>query len=404
MMYINPIKIYESEFWRFYMDDITIADNRLKCVFLITGMMMGGAERVLSTIANEMAARGHQITLISLKPDASAYPLNSKIEFICSDCKITNSNYLIKIIQMCASAIKGLNKYRSIVKEKQPDVVLAFLTNSNFLALICKKLYFRHIPLVVSERADPCARKSKLIKFMITWLYPQADCIVCQGSKVAAYFKSVNEKSKINIIPNPIDADCICQNTPVKRNKKIVAIGRLCKQKNYDLLIESFYEFHRIYDEYEVEIYGQGPEEKRLREKVKILGLEDKVHFMGVMDRVMRQANNASLYIMTSDFEGFPNALLEAMASGLPVICTDFPTGTACDVIINGVNGYIVPMNDRKRLTEAMIKILNNSDDLEKMGQNARQIYHRYNTKTIVNQWENLFFELKNMIYRTYDC
>jgi glycosyltransferase involved in cell wall biosynthesis len=297
-------------------------------------------------------------------------------------------------IKIVSSAVKGINIYMKTVIEKRPDIVLSFLTYTNLLALICQRTFFRKIPLIVSERNDPCVRKSKAQRKIVDWLYPKADCIVCQGNRVEDYFKSINQNARTCIIPNPINSECICREEPEQRQKKIIAVGRLSQQKNYDLLIDSFYKFNQQNDEYVVEIYGQGPEEGHLLEKIASLGLEEKIHLMGTIKNVMKRTYQASLYVMSSNFEGFPNALLEAMASGLPAICTDYPTGTVHDLIINGVNGYIVPMNNREKMIAAIHSILDDSMTVDRMGNEAKKVNERFEVKEIVEQWEALFCQL----------
>lgn len=363
-----------------------MSKEKKKYMLLITGMVMGGAERVMATIANELVERGNEVILVTMKEAQSAYRLDKRIKFIGANGVLETQRGIKRNIQLLFSGIKGMLFYIKQLRENKPDIVLSFLTNTNLMAIVVNKLLVRDIPVVISERCDP-QNRGFLITRLCDWIYPKSSCIVCQSNKVGEYFKKINSKSRISIIPNPINDEAISNKVASKRRKVIIGVGRLSKQKNFDLLINSFNLIKDDFPDYFIEIYGQGPEKDHLLSLINSLELKNRIKLMGTRDKVMEYVYDSSLYVMSSNFEGFPNALIEAMASGLPVICTDFPTGTAREIIEDGKNGYIVSMKDEEEMAKAMKEILKNCDLQEKMSLENRKIIERLEKRKIVNKW-----------------
>lgn len=370
-----------------------MGEKKMKYLFLITGMPMGGAERVMATLANEFVNRGHQVRLVTLKKAVSAYELDERVEFVGGGADVNSNKLLLKKIKMISSAIKGTLFYRRQLKEYKPDMILSFLTYANLLTVINNRISRDKYPVVVSERCDPRERGKLLIK-LCNIVYPLADCIVCQSKVIEDYFLKQNSRSVTKVIPNPVNEECINKEEIIKRQKLIVAAGRLNNQKNYDLLIDAFSDIVKEYSEYRLEIYGEGPERERLQNKVNHLGLHGKILLMGTKTDVMKHVADAQLFIMSSNFEGFPNALAEAMASGLPVISTNFPSGVAKELIIDGENGYVVDVNNRSQMADAMRKVLNDPLAITKMSKNNVLLRETLNVKTVANMWENLFNDI----------
>ena len=196
------------------------------------------------------------------------------------------------------------------------------------------------------------------------------------------------------MIPNPVNKNSINIEPIYNRKKKIIAAGRLSPQKNYELLIRAFNRICNCFPEYRVEIYGEGPEKDSLEKLIQELGLQSKIILMGTKLNVIKEEAAASLYVMSSDYEGFPNALAEAMASGLPVISTDFPSGVAHEIIEDGKNGYVVPLGDEEKLAEAMKKILSNSELQEIMSKNNEGIREQLSEAQVYKVWKELFEKL----------
>ncbi len=361
----------------------------MRCLFFITGMTMGGAERVMATIANEFVERGHEVTILTPKNTDSAYRLDDRV--LIMGMHDQNSKLTGKM-KAVLNPLRLFRRYLRVLKEYRPDIVLSFLTKTNLLAVIAKIFFQRNIPVIISERADPNGKtRSNTLKKLNRILAPKADCIVCQSSRVADYYSALSSKAEIRVIPNPINTECIALNEPENRRNTIVGVGRLAKEKNFDLLLEAFAEIREEFPDHTLEIYGSGGEKEFLENKITALGLEKRAFLMGNRSNVMHVIYDCSLYVMSSDFEGFPNALIEAMASGLPVISTDFPTGIARELITDGENGYVVPVGDKQALADKMRLILTDQKLQQKLSQNARKIAEVLDKNTIIDHWETLF-------------
>ncbi|MBU5333630.1 glycosyltransferase [Anaerocolumna aminovalerica] len=357
-----------------------------KYLFLINGMVMGGAERVMATIANEFVKRGNEVCIVTLKEPKSVYRLDPRIKIVGAKGCVQSNNKVLRLIQLIYSGIKGFFYYLYYLKTYRPDAVLSFLTYSNLLAIMTRRIFVKNVPVVVSERCDP-QKRGYVLKKLCEFMYPMADCLVCQSKQVGSYFKRISRKSNIRIIPNPVNPECIAPTLLNKRRNAIISVGRLSPQKNFDLLIKSFHEIICDYPDYIVEIYGQGPEYNNLNKKIRTLNLENNVFLMGTKKNVMQSVNNARLFVITSNYEGFPNVLIEAMASGLPVISTDFPTGAARELIKDGINGYVVPRNNKKELARAMAQILSNPQLQDSMSEANKKIVRCFDLNKIIDQW-----------------
>lgn len=357
-----------------------------KYLFFITGMPMGGAERVMSTLANQFVKNGDEVRILTMKAPDCAYELDPRVELIGAYATMEMVSP-VKAVKSAFSVIRGIGIYKKQLKDYRPDLVLAFLTYTNMIATMFKR---KNTPVVISERCDPRER-NKIIIRLVDRIYPKADCIVCQSKTIEEYFKTVDADSNTVVIANPVNAVSINCEPIDKREKKIIAAGRLSTQKNYALLINAFNRIKSDFPDYRVEIYGQGSEKDNLKKLIEEHGLQNQVFLMGTKPNVMKQEANAALYVMSSDYEGFPNALAEAMASGIPVISTDFPSGVAHELITDGVNGFVVPLRDPDNMAEAIKAILSDEALQMKMSRNNERIREVLSEENIYRIWKELF-------------
>lgn len=364
--------------------------NKKKCMFVIPRMGNGGAERVLATLANELSKENYEVLIVSLTSDDSFYKLQDDVKIIGAGYKVSKNNKLIRTINLLVNGVKSLSYLSRTIKSWEPDIVVSFLTHTNILSLIIK-LFRSDIKLVVSERCEPRVRNFPT-KITTKYLYTLADVIICQSEVVAGFFPNFAQ-NKIKVIQNPVNIESISNKYIEKRRKAIIGVGRLFEQKNFALLIDSFSDINTEFPEHILEIYGEGHLRGQLQHQIARLGLENKVYLMGVRDNVMKHVSDAELFVMSSNFEGFPNALIEAMASGMPVISTDFSTGVARE-LIKEENGIVVPVGDRTSMTMAIRKILSNSDYQKNMSKENRKIKNSLSTEKILNKWIDVFGEV----------
>ena len=212
------------------------------------------------------------------------------------------------------------------------------------------------------------------------------DGIVFQTPEAQAWFpKSIQNKS--TIIANLV-AEKFYQVKRSQRPQHIVSCGRLHRQKNHTLLIRAFAKLADKYPQENLLIYGKGDLESSLNQLIEQLGLQKRVFLMGQSTDVAKVLSQAKLFVLSSDYEGMPNALMEALVAGVPSISTDCPCGGPRELIQHGKNGLLVPCNDENALVRAMDQLLSNPQLAAKMGENARHGAQQFKPEIIVKQWE----------------
>lgn len=357
-----------------------------KAILYIDSMQKGGAQRVMSVLGTYLCGKGVETLLINdIEPvkGKEEYPIDSRIHRYFLDRKLkkrTNKN------------IHRIKKLRKIVKEENPDVILSFLGPPNYRMLVAT--LGLHSRKVVSVRNDPYKEYGKCVvqKTIARLLFRLADGCVFQTEMASEYFpECVRKKSKI--ILNPVD--------PVffgtqwnETDKSVITVGRLYPQKNHVLLLSAFSHVHKAMPEISLKICGKGIEEQRLKQIVKELGIESCVQFLGEVSDVKDELKKSSCFVLSSDYEGLPNALMEAMAVGMPVISTDCPCGGPRMLIKQHENGILVPCNDESELAGAIIDIMSDKNKRIKFGIHAKQNAELFNTKVVMKRWyDYLFFE-----------
>jgi glycosyltransferase involved in cell wall biosynthesis len=207
---------------------------------------------------------------------------------------------------------------------------------------------------------------------------------------VQSYYPRKVQRRSV-VIPN-----AIAENIPEpdrdaeKIRKEIVGVGRFTEQKNFEILIESFAVVYREHPDYTLIIYGDGPLRKKYEDQIKRLGLSDAVRMPGYLENVNERMRYASIYVNSSNYEGISNAMLEAMAMGIPCVCTDCPVGGASLVIKNEHNGILVPIGNQKVLSEAILKLINDNTLCHRIENEAIKIRIMNSVGRIGNQWLNI--------------
>mgnify|MGYP004491286705 CR=1 FL=1 len=359
----------------------------MKIMMFIPSLLPGGAERVMSTVANYMV-KEDDVEILMLNEMEPFYDLSEKIVVK----NVTTAKRFEGIIGSIIFLFAEFRRRKDFIHEVetyQPDIILSFLNTTNLIVLSAK-YRVKTIPIVVSERNDPNLY-NKILRTVISNIYPKADLIICQGSKVASYYKS--KRGKTVVIPNPINISSI-GDYHEQREKKIVSVGRLIEVKNHKLLINAFKKISEEYPDYILEIYGEGELRNELERLIETLDIADRVFLRGNKKNVMQYIDTAQCFVLTSNYEGFPNVLLEAMASGLPVISTDFPTGIAYDLIENGINGYVVPVGDEDKLVDAIRNVLKSKELQSKMGKSNLYVRELYSEEIICRKWKDTLHEI----------
>lgn len=345
----------------------------MKIMMVITGMQSGGAERVMATLCNELSQR-HNVRLAVMKEAKSDYELSQNVE-------VASGNIQGKNLFKCVSFTSAQ------MKEYKPDIVLSFMTKSNIIAVLARLVSGIKAPVVIAERANPFYAQ-KIFKLMRKFLYPLANGFVFQTKQAQDYYKPILKNMSNIILKNPLNPDFKVEPYQGKRQKKIVTAGRLSVEKNQSLLIEAFSKIADKYPEYTVEIYGDGPLRGELESFIKDKKLENRVFLMGRRDNIQKYTASAEIFVLPSNSEGMPNALLEGMALGLACISTDCPIGGPAMVINSYENGILVPMNDADKMAQAIEYFVNNKEKAQSMGEKAKNVINEYDAKTVCRQWE----------------
>lgn len=348
----------------------------MKILFCIGNLSKGGAERVASNLCNYLIEE-NKVTIVTTIGKKSEYILNKKIEIKCLEDENINNNFILKNIKR----IKTLQK---IIKEENPDIIISFLPEPSYRILFLK-IFNNKLKVIVSVRNDPKIEyKSAISKLTMKILYPLANGFVFQTQEAQEYFnKKIQRKSVI--IPNPIKEEFICRPYTGKREKIIVTVGRLEKQKNHKMLIEAFSKLPEELNEYKLIIYGEGSLRPELEKQIKELNLLDRVFLPGQVDDIKNKIYKASLFVLSSNYEGMPNALMEAMALGIPCISTDCPCGGPRFLIKNGYNGYLVHINDIQDLHKTIQNVLHKEQT--EISKRANKIIVNLNPNKINKDW-----------------
>lgn len=348
-----------------------------RVLFTCDTMDSGGAEKVISVLANQMAVSGIKVRIIGVadcREPNSFYELNQDV--IYDNLRKRNGKKLSHLNRSLA--------LRRKIKEIQPDVVISFLPNANIYTWL--SLVGLSIPHIVSERNNPYVDpKEKVIRLFKKLSFFFADRCVFQTNDAKNYYsKYINDKSVI--IKNPITLKWIPSNNVANRSKTVLAVGRLTEQKNYKCLIDAFNIFNKSLDNsYILKIYGDGPLKTELESYCQSKELTQYVIFAGNDENWHEKEFNDSIYVLSSNYEGMPNALAEAMALGIPSISTDCPTYGSKELIEDGVNGMLVPINNPEELSRKMIELINKKDDF--FYQNTRKMIEDYSPEKITNLW-----------------
>lgn len=347
----------------------------MKITFFIGSLTGGGAERVTSNLANYLSKKNYDITIISMSDVQDTYMVNTNIKRVYLINKSERKNKVRDFILR----YKRLKKY--VIDNQDIDCYIVMLPITIFMLSSLKK--YMSGKLIISER-NAINHYNILIKLIMKYSAKKADGLVVQTEEIGEWFKN---KNKI-VIPNAINKNIVLNQVKKrKKEKKIVSVGRLEKQKNYPMLIKAFNIFSKKHPDYILEIYGVGNEKKNLKQMVDKYKLQNKIIFKGYVNNISEQIYNSSIFIMTSNFEGMPNSLIEAMCIGLPCISTDCDGGGARELIKNNENGILIPKNDVLKLAQVMEKIVENPDFAEFISNNAKMLNNTLSYEKIYLKW-----------------
>jgi len=353
----------------------------MKITFLISDMSVGGAQRVVSLMANHWAAAGHAITIVTVSDTPSFYPLEPEIEWIGLGLQREPGSLLSGL----KANIKRIRSVRKTLLALKPNMVISFLTQTNIVAAAaCRSLA---LPVIVCERNNPeQGTLSRSWKRARKTAYQWADRIVVQTESARRFYD--NFSAETVVIPNPVRKMTVAEH---KKENIILAAGRLVPQKGFDLLIDAFANVSAA--DWQLVILGEGPERDNLEKQVSDLSLSGRVQLPGQVKDIDAFYAKAPIFVLSSRFEGFPNVLCEAMAAGLACISCDCASGPA-DIIDHNQNGLLVETENETALAAAINALIYNQNKRDSLGKAAAKISEKLALNKIMARWDDTLAEL----------
>lgn len=361
-----------------------------KIAFHLNCLEHGGAERVVSNLANRFAAEGYEVLVATQWQGEIEFQLDKRVRRVHVGLRAGDEKK-----GRLTQFFLRIHYLRQFLKDEKPDILIPFARKALYRGLTAA--YFMKIPVLISIRTDPVGHYDlPFDKVQIPFLFPRVDGCVFQTEGAKAFFAPRLQKNS-RIILNPLNPKYIGVPEPAQRTKTVVQSGRLVDFKNQEMLVRAFHEVHKKHPDYDLKIYGRdtgdGTKELLLR-TIEELHAESYVHLMGGSDSLERDLADAALFAFSSDWEGLPNALMEAMALGLPIVATDCPCGGPRTLITHEEDGLLIPIKDAKAMEAGINRLIEDKELAARLGRKARDIAGRANDEAIYEQWRDYIEEL----------
>jgi len=390
----------------------------MNILFFVSSMHAGGAERVAATLSGGWAQRGHRVTLAPTYTGKGKlfYSLDPKVhvEWVADRLGWLGRTPLAPIVKLWA--------LRRLVREQRPDVIVSFLTNVNVMVLLATRGL--GVPVIACERTNPAVSTSATprLQRLRRRLYPHADMVTVQAeASLAPMMKLVPGMRRLAVVPNPLPPDLPPPRPPdvhaqddreeqsaaavsdggmertsgvVAQRRRLVAMGRFVPSKRYAGLVKVFERLAPRFPDWDLAIWGDGPLRSELEDRAARAGLEGRLLLPGRTSSPWRELLASDLFVLTSEVEGFPNALIEAMALGLPCVSVDCPSGPR-EITRDGRDAVLVPLNDEEAIEQALADLMGNPQARAELGERgARSVRERYGLEQVLEHWNGLFQEV----------
>ena len=353
--------------------------------FHLNCLVQGGAERVVSNLANQFAREGYKVYVATEWVDKNEFVLDERVTRV--HVGLREGDEKKNRITKFFLRVKYLKEF---VKNYHPDVLIAFAQRANYRALMAAGK--SDVPVVISIRTDPVGHYDAFSdKVQIKWLFPRAAGCVFQTTGQKEFFKPYLQDNSA-IILNPVNPKHFGLKKPEKRDKAVVHHARLVDFKNQPMLCEAFIKVHEKHPDYVLKIYGPDSFDGTKEILDKIIAdnhAEDYILLMGGSDELEKEIPKGEVYAFSSDWEGLPNSLLEAMAMGMPCVATDCPCGGPRTVMRDGENGLLVPIKNPDALAEGICRLIEDKELAERLGNEAAKIEQITNSEAVFIQWRD---------------
>lgn len=358
--------------------------GKRKIAFYIGSLRKGGAERVFVNLADYFRKEGYEVVMVTQYRFEDEYDLPAGVDRVLSE---------IEDAEMTRSRVRNffrrLNKLHAIWKEQKPNAVLSCIGKNNFMAIVSTMgTGTKAVVSVVGEAGEEYP--TKVMRMLANLLFPRAAGVILQTERSRSFFcKKVAARAVV--LPNSLNPVFIRPRFEGEREKEIVSVGRMDKNKNHEMQLCAFAALSSAFSDYTLTIYGDGELRPSIEKLADELGIGSRVRLPGVVPDVAERIERASLFLLTSYSEGVSNALIEALALGLPVIATDVPSGGTQELMTDGVNGLIIPAGNQKALEIAMEKLLGDSAYADRLGREAAKIQERLAPERVNALWKAYF-------------
>ncbi len=350
-------------------------------LLVISSLGGGGAERVMTRLAEAWVTTGTRVTLATFDGHSGDfYPLSPGI----TRRSLTDERAGQR--DLLPGPLRRIRWLRSVIRDAAPDAIISFTDRTNVVTLLAAKGL--RIPVIVSERIDPeMYDPGRVWSVARQVVYPSASAIVVQTRGIAQWAQCHFPRTRTVVIPNPAP-----ENVPwgsSEERQEIIAVGRLTPQKGFDVLIEAFARIESAWPAWRLRILGEGEDRSKLEGLIAPRKLTTRIELAGRQSNAIDQIAGASIFVLSSRYEGFPNVLVEALATGRAVVATDCRSGPS-DLIEDGVNGLLVPPEDPAALARGLERLMADAALRRRLGAAALAIRDHLSIGAILQQWNDL--------------
>ncbi|MDM7321945.1 MAG: glycosyltransferase family 4 protein [Gammaproteobacteria bacterium] len=370
----------------------------MKLLLFISQLSCGGAERVAANMSNYWVSKGWSIILVTLTAKSDDfYELSPKVRRVAFNLAGESKNLFIAIW----NNIRRIRALRRVLLETKPDIALSMMDKNNVL-LALASVGLKNVYFIGSEHIHPPQYPlGRIWELLRRWTYRWLDAVVALTSESGEWLRRHTSARLVRVIPNAVPSllpsappYALPPNRTTTEDYRLLAIGRLVRQKGFDILISAFKKLSQHFPAWRLYIVGEGPLRGELMRQIVESKLQDRVILVGRVGNVGDWYRAADIYVMSSRFEGFPNTLVEAMAHGLPVVSFACETGPA-SIIRDGYDGMLVPPGDVEGLVRALGALMTNHELRRYFGERALEVHKRFSVERIADMWESLFDELQ---------